>query len=128
MTIELSLLAWAVVLGLVHAFATGQITTAQHGLTYGMGPRDEPKPVVGVGGRVIRSFANYMQSFPFFAAAVLIAQVAGVHDWLTVYGAWLYLIARIVYVALYVAGTPGVRTLAWLAGVLGTVMILIALA
>ncbi len=128
MTIELSLLAWAVVLGLVHAIATGQVTTAQHGLAYGMSPRDDPKPVEGVGGRVIRSFANYMQSFPFFAAAVLIAHAAGVHDGLTIYGAWLYLIARVIYLALYVAGTPVVRTVAWLASIVGIVMILVALA
>lgn len=128
MTIELSLLAWAVVLGLVHAVATGQVTIAQHGNAYAMGPRDEQKPVDGVGGRVIRSFANYMQTFPFFAAAVLTAHAAGVHDWLTIYGAWIYLIARIAYVGLYIAGTPVVRTLAFLAGVVGIVMILVALA
>ncbi len=128
MTIELSLLAWAVVLGLVHAIATGQVTTAQHGLAYGMSPRDEQKPVVGVGGRVIRSFTNYLQTFPFFAAAVLTAHAVGVHDGLTIYGAWIYFIARIAFVAFYVAGTPVVRTVAFLAGVLGIVMILLALA
>ena len=128
MTIELSLLAWAIVLGLVHAIATGQVTTAQHGNAYAMSPRDEQKPVVGVGGRVIRSFANYLQTFPFFAAAVLSAHAAGVHDGLTIYGAWIYLIARVLYVGFYIAGTPVVRTLAFLAGVVGIVMILLALA
>ena len=127
MTIELSLLAWAVVLGLLHAIATGQFTTAQHGLGYAMSPRDEGKPVTGVGGRVERAFNNYLQTFAFFAAAVLVAHAAGVHSWLTVYGAWLYLVSRVVYVALYAAGIPVVRTLAFLASVLGTVMILIAL-
>lgn len=127
MTIELTLLAWAVVLGLVHAIATGQFTTAQHGLAYGMSPRDEPKSVTGVGGRVERAFNNYLQTFAFFAAAVLIAHAVGVHSWLTVYGAWLYLVARIVYVGLYAAGIPVLRTLAFLASVLGTVMILVAL-
>ena len=127
MTTELSLLAWAVVLGLLHAVATGQFTTLQHGLSYGFSPRDEPKPLTGIGARVERAFANYMQTFPFFAAAVLIAHVAERHSWLTITGAHLYFWARLVYVPLYAAGTPVVRTLAFLVSLVGIVMILIAL-
>ena len=70
MTTELALLAWSVALGLVHALATGQFTTLQHGVRYGLSPRDEKKPLTGVGARVERAFANYMQTFPFFAAAI----------------------------------------------------------
>ncbi len=127
MTTELALLAWAVVLGLVHAVATGQLGVAQLGLAYSMGPRDEQKQLVGVPARVQRAFANYMQTFPFFAAAVLMAHVAGRHSWLTVYGAQLYFWARLVYVPLYAAGIPVVRTLAFVAASAGIVMILIAL-
>ena len=127
MTTELSLLAWSVVLGLVHAVATGQFTTLQHGIDYGLSPRDEQKPLTGVGARVQRAFANYMQTFPFFAAAVLIAHVAGRHSWLTVVGAQLYFWARLVYVPIYAAGIPVVRTLAFLIATTGIVLILLAL-
>ena len=127
MTIELSLLAWAVVLGLVHAVGTGQFTTLQHGMSYGLSPRDEKKPLTGVGARVERAFANYMQTFPFFAAAVLIAHVAGRHSWLTVLGAQLYFWARLVYVPLYAFGIPVARTVAFLVALVGIVMLLVAL-
>jgi len=127
MTIELALLAWSVVLGLVHAVATGQFGVAQLGLRYGLSPRDEQRPVTGIGARVQRAFANYMQTFPFFAAAVLMAHVAGRHSWLTVAGAQLYFWARLVYVPLYAAGIPIVRTLAFLVATLGIVLILLAL-
>lgn len=127
MTTELALLAWSVVLGLVHALATGQFTTLQHGMSYGLSPRDEKKPLTGVGARVERAFANYMQTFPFFAAAVLIAHVAGRHSGLTVIGAQLYFWARLVYVPLYAAGIPVARTVAYLVSLLGIVLILIAL-
>ncbi len=127
MTTELTLLAWAVVLGIVHAVATGQLGAAQLGLKYGMGPRDEKKTLTGIPARVERAFANYMQTFPFFAAAVLIAHVAGRHSWLTTTGAELYFWARLVYVPLYAAGIPVVRTLAFLVATLGIVLILVAL-
>ncbi len=127
MTTELALLAWAVVLGLVHAVATGQFALLQHGTAYAMGPRDEQKPVTGAGARVQRAFANYMQTFPFFAAAVLMAHVAGRHSWLTVGGAQAYFWARVVYVPLYAAGIPVVRTVAFLVALAGIVMNLVAL-
>ena len=38
MTTELTMLAWAIVLGLVHAVATGQVVTAEHGIGYGLSP------------------------------------------------------------------------------------------
>ena len=127
MTTELALLAWSVVLGLAQALATGQFATMQHGLAYNMGPRDEQKPLTGVGARVQRAFANYMQTFPFFAAAVLMAHAAGRHGWLTVVGAQLFFWARLAYVPLYAAGIPVARTVAFGAATLGIVLILIAL-
>ncbi len=127
MTIELSLLAWAVVLGVVHAVATGQFTTLQHGIAYGLSPRDVARPLTGVGARVQRAFANYMQTFPFFAAAVLIAHIAGRHSWLTVTGAQMYFWARLIYVPLYAAGIPVARTVAFVVATLGIVLLLVAL-
>ncbi len=127
MTPELTLLAWSVVLGLVHAIATGQITILQHGLAYGLSPRDEQKPLTGIGARIQRAFANYMQTFPFFAAAVLAAHVAGRHGWMTVLGAQMFFWGRLVFVPLYAAGIPVARTLAFLVAALGIVFILVAL-
>ncbi len=127
MTTELSLLAWAVALGLVHSVATGQFTVAQHGLGYGLSPRDEPKPLTGIGARIQRAFANYMQTFPFFAAAVLMAHVAGRHSWQTVTGAELYFWARLIYVPLYAAGIPVARTVAFVVSIVGIVLILLPL-
>jgi uncharacterized MAPEG superfamily protein len=127
MSTELTMLAWAIVLGIVHVFATGQVAVAQYGLAYNIGPRDDQKPLTGPGGRLVRAFANYMQTFPMFAAAVLIAHVAGRHSWLTVLGAQCYFWARLAYVPLYVAGVPVFRTVAFLVATVGIAMILIAL-
>ena len=100
---------------------------AEHGVRYGLGPRDERRQLTGIGGRVERAFANYMQTFPFFAAAVLTAHVAGRHGWMTVTGAQLHFWGRLVFVPLYAAGIPVVRTLAFLVSMVGIALILIAL-
>ncbi len=127
MTIELTMLAWAIVLGLVHALSTGLLTLAEHGTTYAVGPQDEQKPVSRVKSRNRRAFANYMQTFPFFAAAVLLAHVAGRHGALTVWGAQLYFWARLAYVPIYLAGTPWIRTAVFGVAMTGIVLLLLAL-
>lgn len=73
MTIELTMLAPSVVLGLIQIPLVAQARSRQNGFWWGAGPRDEPKPpLAGVGGRFERALANYLETFPFFAAAVLI--------------------------------------------------------
>ena len=127
MTTELHLLIWAVILGLVHVVVTGQFTTLQHGMAYGLSSRDEKKEVTGIGGRVQRAFSNYMQTFPFFAVAVLAAQVLNRHNGLTVWGAHLYFWARLAFPFLYAFNVIGVRTAAYLVSMLGIVLILVGL-
>jgi uncharacterized MAPEG superfamily protein len=70
---------------------------------------------------------NFMETFPLFAAAVLMAHVAGRHSWMTEWGAQLYFWARLVYLGLYAAGVFLVRSLVWNLAVLGMVLILLAL-
>jgi len=127
MTIELAMLALSVVLGLVNVLATCHAVAAEHGLAYNMSVRDEQLPLTGISARLQRALANYMQTFPFFAAAVLIAHVAGRHSWLTTLGAELFFWARLAYLPAYAFGIPVVRSVAFLTGVVGIVMLLLAL-
>ena len=83
--------------------------------------------MTGKSARLIRAYANFMQTFPFFVAAVLIAQLTGRHNWLTVAGAEAYFWARLAYVPLYVLGVPAVRTLAFVVATVGIAMILVGL-
>jgi uncharacterized MAPEG superfamily protein len=128
MTFELTMLALAIVLGLVHVSLQAVSATAQYGRDWNVGPRDAPQPPLqGVGGRLQRAWHNFLETFPLFAAAVLIAHVANRHSGLTVWGAGLYLGARVVYLPLYAAGIPFVRSAVWSVATVGIVLILLAL-
>ena len=126
MPIELTVLVWASVLGLAHLLLTVPFTVGHHGLGYVFGPRDPQSPLTGRPARFERAFYNFLQTFPFFAAAVLIVAVAGRHSWQTAFGAELYLAARIIYIPVYVSGIPVLRTLVWLASVAGIGVLLVA--
>lgn len=128
MTFELTMLAFAIVLGFVHVTIEASCATAQYGTDWNVGPRDAPQPPLhGIAGRLQRAWWNFLETFPLFAAAVLIAHVANRHSALTVWGSGLYLGARIAYLPLYAAGIPFIRSVAWTVAAAGIVLILIAL-
>ncbi|MNT19087.1 MAPEG family protein [compost metagenome] len=78
-------------------------------------------------GRLQRAQANFMETFPFFAAAVLAVVLTQRQDGLTALAAQLYFWARVVYLPLYAAGVPYIRSLVWLASLIGIVLLVWAL-
>lgn len=127
MTIELTMLAWTLVLALVQVFLPIGGRTRQLGSKWNAGPRDEPLPPPDkVTGRLERAQRNLYETLPLFIAAVLIAHVAGRDGRLTAIGVQLYFWARVVYVPLYAFGVTGVRSLAFMVSMVGLVMILVA--
>jgi uncharacterized MAPEG superfamily protein len=128
MTTELQMLALSVVLGLAYIVLSASFATLQRSLAYNAGPRDEAMPpLTGVAGRLDRALRNFLETFPLFAAAVLIAHVANRHSEMTIWGTQLYFWGRLIYLPLYAFGIPFVRTLAWFVATLGIVLILFAL-
>jgi uncharacterized MAPEG superfamily protein len=125
MTPELIVLAWGCILALVHIFVAVRFKTRQYGTRWNVGARDEElPPPQAIVGRLARAQANFFETFPIFAAAALIVSVAGLQDRWTAIGAWLWLGARLVYLPLYALGVPVVRTIAFLASVVGIVLAL----
>jgi uncharacterized MAPEG superfamily protein len=111
MALELQLLAAAVMIGLVHLLWAAAAAQPQRGLKWNVGPRDTPVVLTGMAGRLERAFANFRETFPLFAAAVLVAYLGGRLGMLTAHGALLYVVARVVYIFLYAFGVPLVRSL-----------------
>lgn len=126
--VEFTMLGLACILGLLQILIAARIGNSQRGIAWNVGARDkEPPPVSALVGRLERAFRNFMETFPFFAVAVLSAHAMGRFGWLTLAGTQLYLAARVIYVPLYAAGVPGVRTLVWLISMIGLFMTLAAL-
>lgn len=127
MAFELQMLAAAVMIGIIHLLWAAAAAQPQRGLKWNTGPRDEPVVLTGVAGRLERAFANFRETFPFFAALVIVDYLGGRLGELTAYGAVLYVAARAVYAPLYAMGVPYARSLAWVASMAGILMLLAAL-
>jgi uncharacterized MAPEG superfamily protein len=124
---ELSALAAASLWGFVQLVAAAQSANVQYGLSWAASPRDaEMPPLRPIPGRLNRNFRNYLETFPFFIAAVVIVEATGVHNALTHWGSVAYLGGRIVYTALYVSGVPLIRSLFWNIASFGMLAVLAA--
>ena len=127
MTPEFILLALTLILALVQIGAAGMARTAELGGKWNAGPRDGAAPPPGkVAGRLMRAQANLFETLPIFAAAVIMAHIAGKDGILTGVGAHLYFFGRLIYVPLYAFGVPYIRSLVWLVAAAGLVMVLAA--
>ena len=128
MGVELQVLTWSVVLAFVHIIASSHAKSLQRGYRWTASARDEQgPPLKGVAGRLERALANYLETFPLFAALVLTAEVADVHTELTTWGSLLYLGARVAYLPLYALGIPLIRSLVWNVAAIGMLLFVVAL-
>jgi uncharacterized MAPEG superfamily protein len=124
---ELQLLGAAVVLGVVHLLWAAGAARRQQGYEWAGGPRDEPRPVTGRAARLERAFANYRETFPLFAAAVLAAEVADRTGTLTLVGSAMFVAARAAYLPLYAWHLGLGRSLAWFAAMAGLGLVVLGL-
>lgn len=126
---ELSILAWSAVLLIVYLMVQGQLGTLDRGLGWNAGARDTATKPLGVhAGRAERALKNFGETYPAFIVAVLVAVIAGRTGWWSAAGAWVWILARLVYLPLYILGVPYLRSVAWIISVLGILMILVQLA
>jgi len=125
---EFTMLALAIVLGLLQVLIAARVGNSQRGIQWNVGPRDQPSPPVSaVAGRLDRAYRNFLETFPFFVAAILAAHATNRFGTLTLVGSQVYLIARVVYWPLYAAGVPVFRTLTWLVSMIGLLLVIAAL-
>ena len=123
MPTELTILAWGAVLLFVHIFAAVQAKTRQYGTKWNMGARDEAVPPSSpIVGRLERARDNFLETLPIAIIALLGVVVAGKTSSTTALGGWLWLGARVMYLPLYGFGVPKVRTLVWMASILGLIL------
>lgn len=125
MSIELTVLAWGCVLGVVQIFIAAQIETRQYGTKWSLSSREVALPPWSpLVGRLKRAQANFLETFPIAVAAIFIAEVAGLNGTLTAAGAIVWLAARVAFWIVYAIGIPVLRTVIFATSIVGIGMVL----
>ena len=128
MPVELKMLGWSIVLGVIYILVATTLATPQRGMAWVASNREgESKSLTGVAGRSERASRNFLETFVFFAAAVLAVVAAQRTSASTALGAQLFFWARVVYLPVYLIGIPYLRTLVWATSLAGLLMVVFAL-
>ena len=115
----MAVFTWLTVL--VASLIRAQAWTPQ-GLMLAFGNRDNLPPATPLAGRAQRAAANTFENLVFFAVLALAAQAAGATGATgerVLLGAQVFLWARVVYLPVYVAGVPFLRTGVWAVSIVG---------
>ena len=119
---ELTCLELSVILWLAHVLTQAFNARGVFGDDYLFSARDQnvtPKALAV--GRATRALHNYTENFvPFVAmdlALIATGHTGGI-------GATIWIVARIIYLPVYMMGTKYVRTACWAIGVVGMLMML----
>jgi len=86
-------------------------------------PRDQQASLQGWGRRAVAAHLNGFEAFPAFAAAVLVASIAGGDPVWTTRLAVAFVTARTLYLPLYIFDLDRLRSLVWGVGFVSTVAI-----
>lgn len=124
---ELTLLAWSVVLAIVHMAISVQALVSTKGMMAAVGNRENLPELPGWAGRAVRANRNMAENLVLFAAAVLIAAVIGKSNSMTILGAQLFFWGRVAYAVCYIGGFIWLRTLSWTVSIVGVALILLQL-
>ncbi len=128
MTYELWVLVGAAIFGIVNVLLVPVAAASREGyLHWNAGPRDTPFDVGPVAERLKRAFSNFMETFAFFAVVVIALAFAYKSSDLSLWGARIYLTARVLYLPCYAFGIVYVRSAFWCASLAGLLMCLATL-
>jgi uncharacterized MAPEG superfamily protein len=124
LAIELRLLAYLALLTLVIWAPYASAVTSARGLSSAMGyPTAVTEGLPEWAQRCFRAHMNLIENLVPFGALVLIAQVAGASNDVTVLGAQLFFWSRLAHAGVHIAGIPWIRTGAFVVGWIGCLMI-----
>jgi uncharacterized MAPEG superfamily protein len=126
MSEEVTVLALA---GLLAAFQFALVSVAanlQVGPARTLGPRDDGLGLSGIPARLHRALGNLFEALTLFTLAVLVVELSGANSGFTAACAWVFLLARILYVPAYAFGLAPWRSAVFGVGATATLAMIVA--
>jgi len=100
---------------------------SRRGASYVMSSRPEPAPMDGFSGRATRTLQNNLESCSMYAPVALAIVILHRETTITYYAALIYMLARVVFTFCYWFKVEGLRSMAWLVGMICTVTVIVRL-
>ena len=126
MAAETTALALSALLQAAQIGLAGASMNRDVGARWNAGPRDTQPEFSALTNRLRRAVANHFEGLILFTIAVVLVMLSDAGNALTTLCAWLYLLARILYVPAYAFGWSPWRSVIWGVGFLATMYIIFA--
>jgi len=117
-SIEAVSVVFAAVLVWVSALVQHISNASQRGPQYVISDRSVPPPMEGFFGRATRTLANNIESALMYAPPVVVILLLHRSTWVSHLSAATYIAARVVFALSYWLKIAGLRSLAWLVGMI----------
>lgn len=106
---------WCVLVAALLPYAT--VALGKYDRTYdNRSPRDWEAKLEGRARRAVFAHQNHFEAFPAFAAAVIVAHLAGAPQLAIDVLAGTFVVLRVAYTAAYLGDRAALRSLLWLGG------------
>ncbi|KKB84205.1 hypothetical protein VW29_11575 [Devosia limi DSM 17137] len=126
MSLELTLLLWSFALAVLYIAAQSLFYRIEYGVIHAGGARDnERAPKSLLTSRAERALRNFLETYAAFIALVVVIELAGRSDGLTVWGSQLYFWARVAYLPAYLSAIPFLRSGIWMVSAIGLVLMFV---
>ncbi|MGC5799328.1 MAPEG family protein [Sphingomonas sp. NFX23] len=125
---EMIVLSASVVLLLIHIQIQGGAVTRERGKAWNLSSRDGLQPPLGkTAARAQRALDNYKETWPALIALTLALETTGRAGGIGAAGAVVWLVARVIYLPLYLKGVERWRTGVFVLSLAGIVAMLVRL-
>ena len=125
---HMSIALWCLfIAGSLHVLSKTPLFRAQYKSPEGYdnnNPRQQQASLDGLGKRALAAHQNPLESFPIFAAGILVATATGIVSSAIDYLAITYIIARVAYIFYYLSDKSTLRTLVWCIGFISSLALL----
>lgn len=125
MAAETTALALAALLQATQIGVAGAAMNRDVGARWNASPRDNQPEFSALTGRLRRAVANHFEGLILFTIAVFLVMLTDAGNALTTFCAWLYLLARMLYVPAYAFGWSPWRSLIWAVGFVATLVMIV---
>ena len=126
MAAETTALALAALLQAAQIGLAAAVMNADVGAKWNAGPRDTQPEVSAMTGRLRRAVNTHFEGLILFTIAVVVVVTSDSGSPLTVFCAWTYLLARILYVPAYAFGWSPWRSVIWGVGFIATLAMIVS--
>ncbi len=122
----LNMILAVLALYLAQLFTPAIVRFSQVGLNRYVGSRDDLPSLPQAGQRAERALSNLKESLFLFLPLAILTIVQG-HEVEALVGAEVFLAARVIYVISYILAVPWLRSIVWVVGFIGLVMMALPL-